>query len=104
MSDVNKQVEKWLDERWQQKEKQMEYFVEHQKYDNEWTANQVGWKGARVMGRECMISTLPIVLVILFPACSSFWDRFSSTFLLSNLWVRPSALSSAFFLFLVTSL
>lgn len=42
MSDVNKQVEKWLDERWQQKEKQMEYFVEHQKYDDDWTANQVG--------------------------------------------------------------
>ena len=39
--EVNKQVEKWLDMNWEEKEKQMEYFVEHQKYDEKWTANRV---------------------------------------------------------------
>ena len=41
LPEVNKQVEKWLDMNWEEKEKQMEYFVKHQKFDEKWTANQV---------------------------------------------------------------
>ena len=41
MDAINKETEKWLDQKWIEKEKELEYFAKHQSYDAEWTKNQV---------------------------------------------------------------
>lgn len=41
METINKQTEQWLDRKWVEKEKELEYFTKHQSYDQEWTKNQV---------------------------------------------------------------
>ena len=38
---INKQTEKWLDQKWIEKENELEYFTKHQSFDAEWTKNQV---------------------------------------------------------------
>lgn len=42
MEEAGKEVEKWLDQSWIEKEKQLEYFTKHQTYDDEWNVNRVG--------------------------------------------------------------
>ncbi|KAK8800299.1 hypothetical protein WA171_004933 [Blastocystis sp. BT1] len=37
---INKQTEKWLDQKWIEKENELEYFTKHQSFDAEWTKNQ----------------------------------------------------------------
>ena len=36
------QVESWLDRKWEEKEKELDYFAKHQTFDSAWTQNQVG--------------------------------------------------------------
>lgn len=45
MEEAGKEVEKWLDQSWIEKEKQLEYFTKHQTYDDEWNVNCVGQEG-----------------------------------------------------------
>ncbi|OAO17137.1 hypothetical protein AV274_1163 [Blastocystis sp. ATCC 50177/Nand II] len=40
MEEAGKEVEKWLDQSWIEKEKQLEYFTKHQTYDDEWNVNR----------------------------------------------------------------
>lgn len=77
LSDVNKQVEKWLDTVWEEKERQLEYFTKHQKYDENWTVNQVWSNRVVVMCREWKISTSLIVFAIWVPASHCLPDRCS---------------------------
>ena len=42
MEQAGKEVEKWLDRSWIEKEKQLEYFTKHQTYDDDWNVNRVG--------------------------------------------------------------
>ena len=41
LEEVNRRVEKWLDDRWTEKEKQMDYFIEHQTFTDDWNRNRV---------------------------------------------------------------
>ena len=41
LDQVNKEVETWLDRKWEEKEAELEYFTKHQTYDAQWTRNQV---------------------------------------------------------------
>ena len=38
---VNQKVEKWLDQQWMEKEKQMTYYANNQCFDEEWSKNRV---------------------------------------------------------------
>lgn len=38
---VNQKVEKWLDQQWMEKEKQMAYYANNQCFDEEWSKNRV---------------------------------------------------------------
>ena len=46
LEEVVKRVEKWLDDSWVEKEAQMDYFIEHQAFTEDWKNNLVG-RGAR---------------------------------------------------------
>ena len=46
LEEVVKRVEKWLDASWVEKEAQMDYFIEHQAFTEDWKNNLVG-RGAR---------------------------------------------------------
>ena len=52
MESAGKEVEKWLDQSWMEKEKQLTYFTKHQTYDDDWNVNRV-WIGD---GDECVES------------------------------------------------
>lgn len=41
MTTVNQKVEKWLDNQWVEKEKQMTYFANNQRFDDEWSEYRV---------------------------------------------------------------
>ena len=41
METINKEVEKWLDQTWVEKEKQLEFFAKNQRYDDSWNVNRV---------------------------------------------------------------
>ena len=45
LDQVNKEVETWLDRKWEEKEAELEYFTKHQTYDDEWNVNRVGQEG-----------------------------------------------------------
>ena len=40
MESAGKEVEKWLDQSWMEKEKQLTYFTKHQTYDDDWNVNR----------------------------------------------------------------
>lgn len=42
MEQLNKEVESWLDRKWEEKEAELDYFAKHQTFDAKWTQNQVG--------------------------------------------------------------
>ena len=42
LESITKRVERWLDQSYQEKDKQMEYFINHQQFDEEWTKHKVG--------------------------------------------------------------
>ena len=44
LEEVVKRVEKWLDASWLEKEAQMDYFIEHQTFTEDWNNNLVGTK------------------------------------------------------------
>lgn len=41
LEEVSRRVEKWLDDRWTEKEAQMNYFIEHQTFTDDWNKNRV---------------------------------------------------------------
>lgn len=41
---INERVEKWLDQSYQEKDRQMDYFIQHQCFDEQWTKTTVGLK------------------------------------------------------------
>ena len=38
---ISKEVQQWLDASWVEKEKQMDYFIKHQTFNNDWNINRV---------------------------------------------------------------
>ena len=42
LDSIVKCVEKWLDRSYQEKDQQMEYFIKHQQFDEEWEKHKVG--------------------------------------------------------------
>ena len=44
LESIMKCVEKWLDQSYQEKDRQMEYFIKHQQFDDKWTKHKVGKK------------------------------------------------------------
>lgn len=45
LEEVVKRVEKWLDASWVEKEAQMDYFIEHQTFTEDWNNNPVAKRG-----------------------------------------------------------
>lgn len=62
LEEVSRRVEKWLDDRWTEKEAQMNYFIEHQTFTDDWNKNRKVEVWNRVRKLRDSIEWMPLLL------------------------------------------
>ena len=61
--EIHRCVEKWLDERWVEKEREMQHFIDHGEFSEEWCQNRVTYEySLPMLLRDAIYWMVPIAL------------------------------------------